>query len=158
METEPITICSREDYLQILSEIADFWGSDRTLSFHHPIFIHEFGDTAFVIRKEGKVIAYLFGCLSQTENAGYVHLVGVRKNFQNKGLGKCLYNHFITLLKSKNIRELKAITTPTNKVSILFHTRIGMTATGTKNETGIPIVKNYSGSGQDRIVFRMKLQ
>lgn len=158
METGPISNCNQEDYLQILSEIADFWESDRTLAFHHPMFIHEFGNTSFVIRHNGKVIAYLFGCLSQTENTGYVHLVGVRKEFQQKGLGKRLYQHFMALLKNKNIHELKAITTPSNEASILFHTKIGMTMTGNQNESGIILVKNYSGPGQDRVVFKMTIQ
>jgi hypothetical protein len=88
MEIEQIFNCSHEDFLQIVSEIEDFWGSNRTLAYHHPIFINEFGDTAFVIRQNNKVAAYLFGFISQKENLGYIHLVGVRQDLQKKGLGK----------------------------------------------------------------------
>jgi len=30
--------CSKADYDQIVGQIVDFWGSDRTLGLHHPMF------------------------------------------------------------------------------------------------------------------------
>lgn len=158
METESIVNCSHEDYLQILSDLEDFWGSNRTAAFHHPMFIHEFGDTAFVIRQQEKVIAYLFGFISNKDQTGYVHLIGVRENFRKKGLGKQLYEHFMEHLRHHGISEIKAITTPTNENSIRFHTKLGMTLSGNPNELGIPVVRDYSGPGQDRVVFRMLIQ
>jgi GNAT superfamily N-acetyltransferase len=155
-ETESISNCSYSDFLQILTDIEDFWGSNRTLSYHHPMFINEFGNTAFVIKVNDKVIAYLFGFVSQTEQTGYVHLVGVRQNHQKKGLGKILYRHFIEYLRAIDIQNLKAITTPANEKSINFHLRIGMEMTGVENDNGIKVVKDYSGLGEDRVVFKMK--
>jgi ribosomal protein S18 acetylase RimI-like enzyme len=149
--------CKQSDFHEILADISDFWGSDRTSNFHHPMFIHEFGDTAFVIRDNGKVIAYLFGFLSQTEKTGYVHLIGVRQTFQNKGLGKLLYDHFTTHVKNKGYTKLKAITMATNQLSISFHKKIGMKLLGTKNEDGIEVVKDYAAPGQDRVVFEMDI-
>lgn len=157
MSTEPIFNCNYSDFLQILTDIEDFWGSNRTLSYHHPMFVNEFGNTAFVIRSNERVIAYLFGFLSQTEQTGYVHLIGVRKSHQNKGLGKMLYNHFIAYLKNIGIQNLKAITTPTNEKSINFHLSLGMQMTGIENEYGIKVIKDYSGLGQDRVVFKKEL-
>lgn len=157
METAPILNCTHSDFLQILTEIEDFWGSNRTLSYHHPMLVNEFGNTSFVIKNNENVIAYLFGFISQTEQTGYVHLIGVRQSHQNKGLGKLLYRHFIAYLKNTGIQNLKAITTPTNEKSINFHLGIGMQMTGTENENGIKVMKDYSGPGQDRVVFRMKL-
>ena len=157
METERISNCSYSDFLQILADIKEYWGSDRTLSYHHPMFINEFGNTAFVIKSGDSVIAYLFGFLSQTEQTGYVHLIGVRQSHQNKGLGKKLYGHFIEYLKKNGIKNLKAITTPTNEKSIQFHLNIGMEMTGFENNNGIQVIKDYSGLGQDRVVFRMEI-
>ena len=145
--------CSQSDFHEILTDISQFWGSDRTLNTHHPMFIHEFGDTAFVIKDNGSVVAYLFGFLSQTQKTGYVHLIGVRHSFQNKGLGTLLYCHFATYVKDRGYTKLKAITTPTNNLSIAFHKKIGMKLLGTKNEDGIEVIKNYSAPGQDRVVF-----
>jgi ribosomal protein S18 acetylase RimI-like enzyme len=157
MATEQISNCSYSDFLQILTDIEDFWGSNRTLSYHHPMFVNEFGNTAFVIKTNDKVIAYLFGFLSQTERAGYVHLIGVRQRHQNNGLGKKLYRHFIDYLKEKGIKDIKAITTPTNEKSINFHLSIGMKMTGLENGKGIKVIKDYSGLGEDRVVFKMAL-
>jgi GNAT superfamily N-acetyltransferase len=156
METGQISNCNYSDFLQILADIKEFWGSDRTLSYHHPMFIYEFGNTTFVIKSNDNVIAYLFGFVSQTEQTGYVHLIGVRQSHQKKGLGKKLYGHFIEYLKNLGIQNLKAITTPTNEKSINFHLGIGMEMTGVENENGIKVIKDYSGLGQDRVVFKMK--
>ena len=154
---QPIFNCNHSDFLQILAEIEDFWGSNRTLSYHHPMFVNEFGNTSFVIKNSETVIAYLFGFISQTEQTGYIHLIGVRQNHQNKGLGKLLYRHFIDYLKNIGIQNLKAITTPANEKSINFHLSIGMQMTGIETENQIKVIKDYSGIGQDRVVFKMKL-
>lgn len=121
------------------------------------MFINEFRNTAFVIRNNNIVIAYLFGFLSQTEQTGYVHLIGVRHDYQSKGLGKQLYKHFIKYLTSIGIRNVKAITTTTNEKSINFHLGIGIEMTGIENENGIKVIKDYSGLGQDRVVFKMNI-
>jgi GNAT superfamily N-acetyltransferase len=149
--------CTVSDYNKILENIADFWGSDRTLSVHHPMFIHEFGNTAYVIKENNKIIAYLFGFLSQTSPTAYVHLVGVHKEHQNKGFGSKMYKHFINHAKQNGCNMLKAITTPTNQLSINFHRKFGMTLLGNKNHNGVEIIQNYSGPGQDRVVFTMEI-
>jgi len=41
-----ITNCTLDDFAQIFTDIADFWGHDRTLYLHHPMYIREFGNTA----------------------------------------------------------------------------------------------------------------
>lgn len=149
--------CTLSDYNQILENIFLFWGSDRTLNVHHPMFIHEFGNTAYVIKENEKVIAYLFGFLSQTSPTAYVHLVGVHREHQNNGLGSKLYKHFIKYAKQNGCKLLKAITTPTNQLSINFHKKFGMTLLGNKNLAGIEVVQDYSGQGQDRVVFTMEI-
>ena len=149
-----IEICTITDFNEIVGDIYDFWGSDRTLHLHQPYLIYEFGNTALVIKSNGAVIAYLFGFFSQTENLAYVHLLGVRERYQRRGLGKQLYDHFIEISKSRGIHKIKAITTPTNTKSVNFHkNKIGMTLLGEPNEEGINVVKNYSGLDNDRVVL-----
>jgi GNAT superfamily N-acetyltransferase len=146
--------CSIEDFYEITSDITDFWGSDRTLHLHQPFLVYEFGNTAFVVREDGQVIAYLFGFFSQTESVAYIHLIGVREKYQKQGLGKMLYDNYIGIAKAHNIQKIKAITKPINLKSINFHTgKIGMTMLGEPNENGINVVKNYSGINEDRVVF-----
>jgi GNAT superfamily N-acetyltransferase len=145
--------CTKKDFDQILNDIIDFWGSDRTLGIHHPMFVYEFGNTAFVIKDDEKVIAYLFGFFSQTEQTGYIHLIGVRKSYQGKGLGKLLYDNFEMVTKQHGCSKLKAITTAGNQASILFHKKIGMKLLGEINADGIEVVKDYAAPDQDRVVF-----
>jgi len=151
-----LMLCTKDDFDQILREITDFWGDERTLFLHHPMFIHEFGDSAFVIKENGRVIGYLFGFISQTEPTGYIHAIGVRLTHQRQGLGRLLYDRFTEFARSKGCKELKALTSPGNADSIAFHKAIGMELHGEPNEEGIPVVKDYSGPGVDRGVFRKK--
>jgi RimJ/RimL family protein N-acetyltransferase len=150
--------CTIEDFNEIISNISDFWGSDRTLHLHQSFLIHEFGNTAFIIKDKGNVIAYLFGFFSQTQSLAYVHLIGVREKYQKHGLGKMLYDNFIEIAKSQNIHKIKAITKPFNIKSINFHkNKIGMSLQGEPNENGINVIKNYSGMNEDRVVFEKQI-
>jgi GNAT superfamily N-acetyltransferase len=88
---------------------------------------------------------------------GYVKFIGVRQSHQNRGIGRRLYEHFAEFAKAKGCTELKAITSPGNKVSIAFHRHIGMKLEGKPNTEGVPVVKDYSGPGIDRVVFRKKI-
>jgi len=152
-----ITLCTKADFDQIITDIVDFWGSERTKSLHNPILLYEFGNSAFVVKEGEKVVGYLFGFISQTEPVGYVKFIGVRQSYQKRGIGKKLYEHFARFAKEKGCKELKAITSPTNKVSVAFHKSIGMRLLGEPNEEGVPVVRNYSGPGIDRAVFRKKI-
>jgi len=146
--------CTVADFHQILKNLAQYWGSERTLRLHHPMFLREFGDTAYVVREDGRVIAYLFGFFSQTEPAAYVHLVGVHTSHRRKGLAARLYNHFSAVARGRGCTELKAITTPDNAGSIAFHKSIGMMPAG---EAGSGVTPDYAGPGQDRVVMRKRL-
>ena len=146
------------EFDEIVKDIVDFWGSDRTLHLHHPFLIYEFGNTAFVIKEQGQVIAYLFGFYSQTDSLAYVHLLGVREKYQRQGLGVLLYEHFIHIAKSKGITKIKALTTASNTKSISFHkNRIGMTLLGQPNEEGVNVVRDYSGVNKHTVVFEKQI-
>jgi GNAT superfamily N-acetyltransferase len=153
-----ISKLTKSDFEEILSDLADFWGTERTSFFHHPIFLYEFGDTAYVIKENDRVIAYLFGFLSQTAPVAYVHLIGVRQSHQRQGLGRKLYEHFVAHALRQGCKELKAITTPANHASIAFHRSLGMIADGDSLEDGVPVRRDYSGPGQHRVVFSRLLQ
>jgi GNAT superfamily N-acetyltransferase len=150
--------CTMQDFSEITKNIVDFWGSDRTLHLHQPFLIYEFGNTAFVIKEQGLVVAYLFGFFSQTENLAYIHLLVVREKNQRQGLGLLLYENFTQLAKSKGYGKIKAITSLSNAQSISFHkNKIGMTLIGEPNENGVNIVKDYSGENNDRVVFEKQI-
>ncbi|MGD8451533.1 MAG: GNAT family N-acetyltransferase [Phycisphaerae bacterium] len=151
MQPQP---CTATDFAEILRDLTDFWGSDRARAVHHPMFLHEFGDTAWVIRDAGRVVAYLFGFIAQTTPTGYVHLLAVRPEYRGRGLARRLYAHFTEFAIARGCRALKAITSPHNHASIAFHRSIGMQLDDEANEHGVPVVRDYAGPGQDRVVFR----
>jgi len=140
--------CGRTEFEQILEEVEDFWGSRRTLALHHPMLLHEFGDTAFVIKDGSRVVAYLFGFYSQTEPSGYVHLVAVRASHRQRGLARRLYRHFESAARRRGCAGLKAITTPGNAASMAFHAALGWEAE--------PHV-DYAGRGEARVLLRKPL-
>ena len=153
-----ISRCTKSDYNQIISHIEEFWGNNRTLALHHPIFINEFGNTAFVIKDGTEVAAYLWGFLSQTQPTAYAHLLAVRVPYRRQGLARHLYHHFFAYARAHGCTRCKALTTPTNKESIAFHRALGFELTGKTKRDGIPVVKDYSGPGQDRVVFQKVLK
>lgn len=148
-----IVNCSKADFDQIITNINDFWGSDRTLHLHHPMLIYEFGNTAFVIKDGDTVCAYLFGFYSQTEPIAYTHLLAVRDNYRRQGLARKLYEHFIECARKKHCSGIKAITKPINLESIAFHKSMGMKLIGKDTIDGINVVRDHSGPGEHRVVF-----
>jgi GNAT superfamily N-acetyltransferase len=148
-----ISNCTIQDYDQIHAALPEFWDGRDTRHLHHSFLIHEFGDTAFVIRDGGRVVAYLFGFLSQARRVGYVHAIAVRASARRRRLAQQLYGHFVACARRCGCTHVKAMTTPSNAGSIAFHKSIGMQLLGEPNEDGIPVVPDYSGRGQSRVVF-----
>jgi GNAT superfamily N-acetyltransferase len=148
-----ISSCTRQDYDQILAELSEFWDGRDTHHLHHPCLIHEFGNTAFVIRDGSRVAAYLFGFLSQTQPVGYVHAIAVRASARRRHLAQRLFDHFVQFARRHGCSHVKAITTPSNSGSIAFHKSLGMQPLGEPNADGIPIVPDYAGRGASRVIF-----
>ncbi len=112
------------DYGAIIDSLADYWGDRDMRARHHPMFIHEFGDTALVVRDgSGGVAAYLFGFVAPTQ-VGYVHLVGVRADSRRAGLGRRLYGEFETLARHRGATALKAISSLPTTVRLPFIARL----------------------------------
>jgi predicted GNAT superfamily acetyltransferase len=153
--TQPVEIsnCTLQDLDQILAALPEFWDGRDTRHLHHSFLIHEFGDSAFVIRDGDQVVAYLFGFFSQTQPVGYVHAIAVRASARRRHLAQRLYGHFVECARRRGCSHVKAITAPSNAGSIAFHKSLGMQLLGEPNEDGIPVVPDYSGRGQSRVVF-----
>ena len=148
-----ILTCTRQDYDQIIDELHEFWDGRDTRALHHPFLIYEFGNSAFVIRGRGQVLAYLLGFLSQTEPVGYVHAIAVRASARRQGLAQALFDHFTQFARRHGCRHIKAITPPSNAVSIAFHKSLGMQLLGQADSDGIPVIPDYAGRGASRVVF-----
>ena len=152
-EPPDISTCTAEDYDQILEALPEFWDGRDTRHLHQSFLIHEFGNTAFVIRDGARVVAYLFGFLSQTQPVGYVHAIAVRASARRRRLAQRLFDHFEDFARRHGCSHVKAITTPSNAGSIAFHKSRGMQLLGEPNADGIPVVPDYSGRGATRVVF-----
>ncbi len=144
--TEPETgHASNADFRQIVRDIVDFWGSERTLGMHNAMYVNELVDSSFVIKEGDRVLAYLFGVVAEPRKTAYVALIGVRTSHRGHGFGQRLYGLFEDHARSRGCTRLTAVTDPSNTNSIAFHTgKIGMSC---------KIVKDYGGPGQDRALF-----
>jgi len=151
-EPERATIA---DLAAVAHEPREFWGDRELPALHHPLLVHDFGETALVIRDRRRaagaggeeVIAYLFGLLTPS-GVGYIHLVAVREGHRREGLARCLYARFEVLARKHEAHALKAFTQPLNTRSIAFHCALGFTATETAD---------YAGPGETRTVFWRQL-
>lgn len=138
------------DLGEILRDYERFWG-DHTLPryLHHPMFVYEFGDTAFVARyADGQIVGYLLGFVAPTGD-GYIHFVAVRDDTRGHGLARQLYEVFAVAAAERGATALKAITGPQNEASILFHRKLGFEMTH---------VDDYGGVGRARVIMRRSLK
>lgn len=158
MMIEPLL---RTDFLAIVDDHDAFWDNDLTYQLHHPLFLEEFGNTAYVIRNDGLIVAYLFGLFSQTRPIAYVHLVAVREGHRRKGYARSLYEHFIEVGRKKGCSQLKATASPYNALSVGFHLKLGMSMQGESFEggvEGVKVVRDYLRRDSHRVVFLMPIE
>ncbi len=137
-----------EDLQTIVASLSDFWGERDTAGLHQALYVHEFGETALVLRDgHGHQIAYLLGFVTPAR-VGYIHVVAVREGHRGRGLARALYEEFESLARARGATALKAITSPGNSSSHAFHRALGFSASE---------LAGYSVSGEPRTVFRRLL-
>ncbi|MEX1100916.1 MAG: GNAT family N-acetyltransferase [Actinomycetota bacterium] len=152
---------TKKDFLEIVDDLEDFWGAEgaaRTRGYHHPLFVSEFDDTTLVLREDGRVVAYLFGFWSQAEPVGYIHLVGVRRSHQGRGVGRALYEEFESRARIRGCTALKAHTSPVNSSSIAFHRQMGFALIGEPNDEGVAVTPDHHARGDAVVTFRKELR
>jgi predicted GNAT superfamily acetyltransferase len=136
------------DLRAILAELDDFWGADRDMTFlHQALYVHEFGETSVLAERDGRILGYLLGFVSQ-DASGYIHAVAVRRKARGEGLARTMYARFEELVRSRGARRLKAITAPENEGSRAFHVALGF---------AVEEVEEYSPSSGARLVFARAL-
>jgi ribosomal protein S18 acetylase RimI-like enzyme len=136
------------DLRAILAELDDFWGADRDMTFlHQALYVHEFGETSVLAERDGRILGYLLGFVSQ-DASGYIHAVAVRRKARGEGLARTMYARFEELVRSRGARRLKAITAPENEGSRAFHVALGF---------AVEEVEEYSPSSGARLVFTRAL-
>ncbi|MDQ0338430.1 ribosomal protein S18 acetylase RimI-like enzyme [Caldalkalibacillus uzonensis] len=105
------------------------------------------------------LFAFIIGFVSQSEpNEAYIHFVGVHPQYRKQGLARKLYTTFMDTVRRKGCQLVRCITSPVNKTSILFHTRMGFEIEpGDDTIAGLPVHRDYDGVGVDRVLFVKRL-
>jgi L-amino acid N-acyltransferase YncA len=139
------------DHARVMAVLDDWWGGRRAMRDMLPrLFFVHFRSTSFVAERDGELVGFLAGFLSQTEpEEAYVHFVGVGPGERGTGLGRELYERFFAAARADGRRRVSCVTSPANEGSIAFHTALGF-------EPGPP-QSDYDGPGEDRVVFSRAL-
>jgi L-amino acid N-acyltransferase YncA len=136
---------NKADFDNLLGVIDAWWGRSNIHPLLHPVYLYQFGNMATVAEEDGSIVGFLVGFISQTQpDQAYIHLVGTAPAARKRGVARALYDRFFAEALEHGCRQVKAITSPTNQGSIDFHHRLGLS---------MSVVENYSGPGQDRVVF-----
>jgi N-acetylglutamate synthase-like GNAT family acetyltransferase len=144
------------DYDPIIQVIDDWFDGRPQAGKLHRLFFEHFQPTSFVLEENAKIVGFLVGFRSQTTpTQGYVHYVGIHPAKRGQGLGRRLYERFFAVARQLGCAEVRAITSPVNKGSIAFHTRMGFAILpGDAEIDGIAVTSNYDGRGADRVRFQ----
>ncbi len=135
------------------------WWARHLRHFVHPLFLEHFGDTCLVVEDDGELVAFLVGMLSQ-RHAGqaYVHFLGVHPDYRGLGLGRELYERFAAVVRRRGATVVVAETGAFNARSIAFHRRLGFTLEdGDDLVDGVPVTRNVHGTGEDVVLFSLRL-
>lgn len=143
------------DYFPVISVIDDWWGGRHMADMLPKLFFQHFRETSFVAEHSGQIIGFLIGFVSQTyPTEAYIHFIGVHPKYRNSGVAKRLYQMFYETVQEKGCEVVRCVTSPANKTSIAFHTRMGFQIEkGTGEVDGVQVTVNYDGKGQDRVLF-----
>lgn len=157
----PIERFTKRDFDVAWAHFERFWpGRAEVRSLLHPVYLTQFGETAYAIHHEGELVAYLLGFITPSgPPEGYIHMVAVREDHQGRGLARRLYEHFEAEARRRGAVALRGITTPGNAGSIAFHRRLGFEAQQGGMQVGdVSVVPDYAGPGQHRVVLVKRLQ
>ncbi len=148
------------DYDQLAPLINEWWGGRQMSDLLPKLFFDHFQPTSFVIEKENNIIGFLIGFLSQSNlKEAYIHFVGVHPEFRQHNVGSSLYERFFKAVTFENRDTVRAVTSPVNKASIAYHTKMGFEIVkGDRLVDRVPVHSNYDGEGKDRVLFVKKLR
>ena len=126
---------------EILKENFEYpWSEEQILS-----------SNVFSVKKvfiyENNPVAFFAGELIFSE--GSISMIAVKKEFQEKGIGKYIMNWFINLCKQKGINNIWLEVSQNNKKAIRFYENFGFTIQDVR--------KNYYKDGSDAFIMKLGL-
>lgn len=154
-----IRLVKGSDYYTISPLINNWWGGRSMSDMLPKLFFDHFTDTSFIAEKDGEVVGFLIGFLSQSQpKESYIHFVGVHPEYRKHHIGRELYHHFFRVVQQKGRHLVRCVTSPVNKGSIAYHTRMGFEMEeGNQEIEGVPVHTDYDGPDQDRVLFVKRL-
>ncbi|WP_051831745.1 GNAT family N-acetyltransferase [Streptomyces violens] len=154
------------DHAVLQGALTDWWGGQggeaggqqRRLLLPR-LFLQHFSETSFYVERATALRAFLIGFLSQSDpETAYIHFVAVHPEEQRGGLGSALYRRFFDVARGHGRSRVRAITSPANRNSIAYHTRMGFRIEpGDRTEDGVGVCTDYDGPGLDRVSFVREL-
>ncbi|MDP5275484.1 GNAT family N-acetyltransferase [Chengkuizengella axinellae] len=147
------------DYTAISPLIDEWWGGRKMSHLLPKLFFDHFNDTSFIVEKDGDIIGFLIGFLSQTSSdKAYIHFVGVDPKYRKFNVGRQLYNTFFDQVKQNDRHSVHCITSPVNKTSIAFHLKMGFLIEGGDKEIdGVYVHSDYDSPAEDRVLFMKRI-
>src|SRR5258708_7505795 len=144
------------DHAPIVRVVDAWWGGRPMAALLPRLFFEHFRPTSFVLEDEGAMRGFLIGFRSQTTaTEAYIHFVGVDPTSRGQRYGRILYEHFFAVVRQLGCSEVHAITSPVNKGSIAFHTRMDFAIEPGDGEVdGVAVTLDYDGQGSERVLFR----
>ncbi|WP_349827389.1 GNAT family N-acetyltransferase [Brevibacterium litoralis] len=127
----------------LVDQQQQFWG-ERDLSQEHDAFwFHQLASGGLVARYKNEIVGYLLGVVPKSGPA-FIHLVAARNDFRGQGIGRELYETFLTRASDLGAEEVHATTEPDNAGAISFHSSLGF-----EGER----IQDYDGPGRDKVLF-----
>jgi len=121
-----VRLVEGSDYYVISPLINDWWNGRQMSDLLPKLFFDHFKNTSFIVEEKGEIIGFLIGFLSQSySNEAYIHFVGIHPEYRGKGIGRQLYNQFFDVIKQSGRNIVRCVTSPVNKASIAYHTKMG---------------------------------
>ena len=138
---------SPSDYGRVIQHVNAWWGGRDMEPMLPKLFFLHFEGTSFVAEDdEGKLVGFLIGFLSQSDDEeAYIHFVGVAPEYRGSGIGRELYERFFSVVAAQGRSLVRCVTSPVNEGSVAFHESLGFTAES--------VAKDYDGPGEDRVLF-----
>lgn len=148
------------DYDRIISQLDAWWGGRSMASMLPRLFFTHFEPWTYVAEREGETVGFLCGFRSQSDSsAAYCHFVGVAPAARGQGIGERLYERLFADALAAGCRTVHAVTSPQNRGSVAFHTRLGFEMLpGPCESDSISWHPDYDGPGEDRVRFTRALQ
>jgi ribosomal protein S18 acetylase RimI-like enzyme len=139
------------DYGRVIGRINVWWGGRDMAPMLPKLFFIHFDGTSFVAEgKDGELVGFVCGFLSQTvDDEAYIHFVGVDPEQRGEGLGRALYERFFDEVAANGRNVVRCVTSPVNGRSVAFHESLGFEVERT--------VPDYDGPGEDRILLVKRL-